>query len=238
MKRLRTAIGALALAACLLVLAGCASASEPKPEAEPENTESAKGTTAQEKPVDLEIVESGWSTDEHGYANYGIGIVNPNAGFEAQQITLTVTGRDAEGKIVFTQDDIIPFMLPEATYYLGGQAGRGTPADALEFSLSVDERYWVQNDRTSSAIFEITNPNEMVEEYASVYTGELSANLNWDDVEHVRTCVLLRDDAGAIIYGTSGYADYPADGQSVPFEVYAPGAPEHATFELNAIPSW
>lgn len=236
MKRLRMTLASLIMVASFCMLAGCASTGESKPE--PESTEAATENTLYVEPEDLEIIESGWSVGEHGYVNYGVGISNPNDGFEAQQVKLTTTGRDAEGKIVFTQDDYIPFILPGGTSYIGGQAGRETPPDTIEFSVTVDDRHWVKSDHVSSAIFEIANPNEIASEYAHTYTGELSANLNWDDIGSARLCVLLRDESGAIIYGSMSYVDYPAEGQTVPFEIHAPDVPEHATYELNAIPAW
>lgn len=237
MKRQNSRVIAFGLALALCMLGGCSAPSEERPE--PESTQPATENTLVAEPEDLEVIESGWSTDSHGYTHYGVGVRNPNADFEAQSIKLTATGRDADGKIVFTRDDTIPFMLPGAEYYLGGQAGNGTAPDSIEFSLEVDDRRWVKSDHTSSPVFEIGNANEVVGEFGQTsYTGELSANLSWDDTSSVRTSVILRDSAGAIVYGTDGYIDYPAEGQARPFELHVYEAPEHATYELNALPFW
>lgn len=227
---------ACSLAACfaLAFMGGCATSQE---RVQPESSEGASAEHQVIEPDPIEIIESGWSADEHGYIYYGIGLKNPNSSFEAQSVTVTITGKDDQGKIVFADNQVMSFILPGGEYYFGSQAGNGTAPQTVEFSVSVKDSGWVENDRQSFAAYDVANINEVVSEYGDTsFTGELTANADWSDVNSAWVSVILRDASGSIIYGTNTFADISEEGQTVPFEIHAYEPPEHATYELIAVP--
>lgn len=237
MKKLAIVLMGAALSLCLFGCGGGgtqfgASKSEPK-STEPavEKTEE-KGT-----PEPLELIESGWSAGESGYVHYGVGLKNPNTDFEAQFPTIKVTGKDAEGKILFSDEQVLNFMLPGAEYYYGGQAGDGIAPETVEFSLSVSNRNWIENDKQSMEIYTIGNTNEVVGDYGNYsYTGEITANEEWPDVESAMVNAILRDSSGTIIAGYFGFTDISKAGETSVFDISAYDVPEHSSYEIHAQP--
>lgn len=227
-------LGALTLATALCLF-GCSGESQ-QPE-EPKSTEPAGSAVEESTPQDISIIESGWSAGESGYVYYGIGIENPNSAFEAQFPTIKVTGKDADGKILFSNDQTLNFMLPGAKYYYGGQAGNGTAPATVEFSVSVSDRNWVANDKQSMEIYTIENANEVVGEYGNVnYTGEITVNEELRDVNEAMVNAILRDSAGNIVAGYTGFAEVSKAGDTTVFDISAYDVPEHASFEIYAQP--
>lgn len=226
-------LGALA-AAMALCLAGCGEGTD-KPE--PKSTEPASAPIEQSAPQDLTVIESGWSAGESGYVYYGVGIENPNTSFEARFPTIKVTGKDAEGKILFSDEQVLNFMLPGAKYYYGGQAGKGTAPTTVEITATIDDRNWVPNDKQSMEIYSISNTSELVGDFGSVsYTGEITANEEWSDVTEAMVNAILRDDAGNIVAGYFGFADVSKKGDTAAFDISAYDVPEHASYEIYAQP--
>lgn len=228
-----TAIAAAALLA--LTLAGCGGQEAPKEE--PSSSKPAKEEAKATAPVELEIIESGWMAGEQGYVYYGIGLKNPNASFGAEFPTIKVTGKDADGKVVFSDEQVLMFMLPGAEYYYGGQAGNGTAPATVEFSLSVSKNNWVETDKQDVEFYTISNPNEVKGAYGNdSFTGELTVNEEWENITSACISVILRGASGEIVGGYSGFADLPAKGQTTAFDVMAYDVPDHASYELYAQP--
>ena len=233
MKKI-AAIVATALLAVTLV--GCGSQESPKVEApNPEPAPEKNAETA--TPADLEIIESGWVAGEQGFVHYGLGLKNPNAGFGAEFPTIKVTGKDADGKIVFSDEQVLMFMLPGAEYYYGGQAGNGTAPATVEFSLSVSKNNWIPTDKQAVEFYTISNTNEVKGQYGNDnFTGELTVNEEWESVTSACVSVILRDAEGSIVSGYCGFADLPAEGQTTAFDVMAYDVPDHASYEVYAQP--
>lgn len=214
------------------------STAAPVPESTaPATSEAAGGGPEAESPSPMEMIESGWSVGGSGYVSYGVGIRNPNTSFEAEFPKITITGKDSEGKIVFSDEQVLMFMLPGAEYYFGGQAGNGTAPETVEFSVSVSKDDWIPNDKQSMAIYEITNINDVKGEYGDVdFTGEITTLEEWDDVSQTCVNVILRDESGEIIGGSYGFVDTPAKGETAPFAINEYGAPDYSSYEIYAQP--
>lgn len=241
MKKIAIVLLSAALSMCLFGCSGGGTqfgGSKSEPKSEPKSTEPAiEKTDSKETPKPLELVESGWSVGESGYVHYGVGFKNPNTSFEARFPTIKVTGKDSDGKILFSEDQVLSFMLPGATYYYGGQAGNGTAPETVDFSLSVSDRNWIANDKQSMEIYTISNINEVIGDYGDVdYTGEITANEEWSDVGSAMVNVILRDDSGNIIFGEFGFADISKAGETIAFDISSYNVPEHSSYEIYAQP--
>lgn len=236
MKKIALVALAVATALCL---AGCGGAQDSTnaQSAEPKSTEPASSPIEQSSPQELVAIESGWSAGESGYVFYGVGIENPNTSFEARFPKITVTGKDADGKILFSNDQVLNFMLPGAKYYYGGQAGNGTAPATVDITVSMEDRNWVANDKQSMEIYTISNANEIVGDYGNVsFTGEITANEEWSDVSQAMMNVILRDASGSIVAGYFGFAPVSKTGDTAVFDVSGYDVPEHASFEVYAQP--
>lgn len=239
---MRKAILMMAASALAFALAGCSGGNvdtkADAPEApQPESTAPAVAESESSDPLPLELIETGYSVSEDGYVFYGVGIKNPNTNFEAEFPVIQITGKDADGKIVFSDDQTLMFMLPGAEYYFGGQAGNGTKPEIVEFSASTSKDNWIPNDKQSMAIYDISNANEVVGEFGDVsYTGELTVLEEWDDVTSACVNVILRNEAGEIVYGDYTFVELPSSGESAPFELHAYDVPDHASYEIYAQP--
>lgn len=235
MKRLTTCMIALALPAALL--AGCASGETQK--AVPENTRPATEQSVAAAPEDLQLIQTGYTVDESGHVQFAVGVRNPNEGFEAQHYTLRITGKDDAGKIVFTSNQVMNFLLPGGEDWFASMAGNGTAPTTVEFDLSIKDANWVESDHMAEAVYTIGNVSEIVGDFGNVsYTGEITANKEWADVGSAWVSAILRDDAGVIVGGYFTYVDVSKQGETVPFEIAAYDVPEHSSFEVNALPWW
>lgn len=185
----------------------------------------------------LEIVESGWSVDSQGYVHYAIGLRN-NSDALISLPGFTITGRDAGGSVVFSDERYLSSVPAGGTTYFGSQAGNGTAPATVEFKVIGLRDYQVESGSASS--FEVVEAREVeVGLGGTSYTGEVrtvSAGEDGLDMGGVAITVVLRDDEGGIVYGNTGFASAANVGETSSFEVSCYGIPEHASFEAYAQP--
>lgn len=227
----RAMISAAGLA--LLTVTGCsekpaASKSENQPD-------SNAGQAKVNKPKQLELVESGYSVTDNGYVMYGVAIKNPNADFEAQFPSFTITGKADDGSIVFSDKQTCRVVFPGETMHYGFQAGNGVPPASVEFSLQ--DPKWVESNGLSGELLTISNTSEVPGRYGNTsFTGELSANsdVDKDVISQVALTVITRDESGAINFGTTTFCEMPDMNQSVPFDIPTYSIPDHSSYEIYA----
>lgn len=219
-------------------LVGCGSSSSSS-EGSSTGTTSAVGTTeASNEPVPVEIVESGYYITSSGYVMYGIVWKNPNTKYGVQFPAVNITGKDAEGKVVFSDKQVMSSMLPGEQQQFGMQAGNGTAPATVEFSIVDGDTQYIETSNPPQEWLTISNTNEVVGDFNTSYTGEMTTNSDeLEEYSQAWVSVILRDANGAIVYGCNSFADIAANGSSSTFEVSAYSElPEHASYELTAIP--
>lgn len=188
---------------------------------------------------ELEIVESGWSVDEQGYVHYAFGLHNPSDVW-ADMPGVLITGRDADGRVIFSDEQYISGVPAGQTTYFGSQAGDGTPPAAVEFRPIALQEYQVGTGSGTGAAYEVKDARavsdglggiKFVGEVTNVRDGEKRGGMG-----DVALTAVLRDASGAIVYGDTGYTSSPAEGESSSFEILAYGVPDYASFEVYAQP--
>ena len=185
-------------------------------------------------PSDLEIIESGWSVTEDGYVQYGIGIKNPNKDYEARLFTITVSGKDENGKILFSEYSVIGSVFPNGEYYFGTQVGNGLAPTSLDFIISVSENNWVESSDQSTSRFVISNTNEIPGDYGLVsFTGEISTT-DKSATGGVFLSLVFRNKEGKIIGGSNGFTDIATTNTKYPFEVRTFSPVEHDKYDIFA----
>ena len=186
--------------------------------------------------ADLEIVESGWSVDSQGYVHYALGL-RSTGDLEIELPGITITGRDASGNVVFSEEQYFSVVPSGEVAYFGGQSGNGGTAPAtVEFSPIALQDYNVGSVAQSSE-FSVSDVSVLPERYGVTnFVGEVTTEKDdgTDVGSQVAISLVLRDDSGAIIYGCITFVSRPAPGKSTSFEISPYGIPDFATYEVHA----
>ena len=178
MKKL-IALGAAAVLAVTLV--GCSGGGEDKPSSgDPSVSEPAAGANEPAKENKLAIVETGWSA-ENDYIHYGA-IIENQGGQAALFPTIKVTGKDASGNVVSSDEQTLMIIYPGQKLAWGGQAGNGTAPDSVEFEVSTKSSNWIDGDPVDQQ-YELTGVSAQDNGYGMIdFVGEIK-NLTDADVD-------------------------------------------------------
>lgn len=190
----------------------------------------------------LELVETGWSADESGYVHYAFGLRNTSDSVCIQFPSVEITGRDDDGTVLFSDTQVLVVSFPGETTYFGSQAGNGNgiiPA-TVDFTVLEPDDYSYVNS-SESASFKVDNLNAAPDGYGGeIFSGEISVAKDSARVREqssqLNVSLVLRDDAGAIIYGFDTYVDWPPEGGSRPFSMDVFDPPAYDSFEVHVQP--
>lgn len=199
----------LASAALCVSLVGCGGQSQDQSDSQQVETVSIDATP-------IQIERSGFSVSSDGEVNYVFTMNNPNKGYIADRITLSITGYDENGSMVLGAAESVERMFPGVQYAISGStflAGSGT-LSRLEVSPSMDGVGWIETDVDSDAaadLFSIVNPRtgRMADDSVSISgrvvldDEELLANIEGVDANAVsaKICAVLLDTEGNIVGG-------------------------------------
>lgn len=206
-----------------------------------ESEDDAGGTDGTAAPVTdenpLEIVESGWSVDSGGYVNYAFALRN-NSGVQVDYPGVTITGRDEDGRVLFSQEQYVSGIPAGGTRYFGFQAGNGTAPAEVEFTPINPPDYFLGSEEDTTSAFSVSGVRAVSDGLGGIkVVGEVTTERigDEDDLGQVSLTAVLRDESGAIVYGSTGYASRPSVGQTTSFEVLMIGAPDdYADLEVYA----
>lgn len=190
------------------------------------------------EPVQLELVESGWSPGTGGFINYAFAIRNPSSTETVDYPEVVITGRAADGSVVFSHSQVLFSIGPGETQYFGGPAGNGTAPDTVEFALGASNDFDITEADETRATFSFSPVSEVSSSMGgSSFTGELTVSDGTvpELANSVAVIIVLRDESGSIVYGCSTYISMPEPGRSAPFECDAFGHPDYATAEAHAL---
>ena len=198
--------------------------------------EGAGGDAPAADAADLEIVESGWSVDSQGYVHYALGL-RSSGDMEIEMPGVAITGRDASGNVIFSEEQHFSAAPSGAVAYFGGQSGNGGTAPAtVEFSPIAPQDHNIGSVAQSSA-FSVSGVSVLPERYGvTSFVGEVTTEKDdgTDVGSQVAISLVLRDESDAIIYGCMTFVSRPAVGESTSFEISPYGIPEYATYEVHA----
>ncbi|KFI84137.1 Serine/threonine protein kinase [Bifidobacterium pullorum] len=190
----------------------------------------------------LELVETGWSADESGYVHYAFGLRNTSDSLCVRSPSIEITGRGEDGTVLFSATQVLMVSFPGETTYFGAQAGNGNgiiPA-TVDFTVLEPEDYNYETS-SESASFKASNLHAASDGYGGeIFSGEISVAKDSARVRErssqLNVSLVLRDDAGAIIYGFDTYVDWPPEGGSRPFSMDVYDPPAYDSFEVYAQP--
>ena len=207
-------------------------------------TQVAKTTSA---PQPLELSEACYVTD-NGYVYYTVAVQNPNTDYMADFATITVTGKDADGKVAFNDDWVIGTIMPGTTTYWANQAGHGDVSDDLtiDLSVSVSKSNWkTPKAQMPADLYTFENTSLETEQFGHLRAaGEVtiaddSLELGYNGVTQPMIVCVLRDADGNLVDGFNGYLTGKelVTGQPTAFEISSyHNGPDYETYELHANP--
>lgn len=213
-------------------------ASAPAADDEPEpDDDAATAPAPSDATADLEIVESGWSADSQGYVHYAVGLRN-NGDVTVVTPGFTITGRDASGRVVFSDEQILSILEPGATAYWGFQAGNGAEPATVDFAPIEPQGYQLEAGAEASR-FSVSGTNVVPDGIGGTnFTGDVTTEFAGDQVlggGQVAIVVVLRDETGAIVGGDASFVSAPAEGEPASFEVHMYDVPDYASYDVYAL---
>ena len=190
----------------------------------------------------LELVETGWSADESGYVHYAFGLRNTSDSLCIQLPSVEITGRGEDGSVLFSETLIMANAFAGETVYFGSEIGNGNgivPA-TVDFTVLEPDDYSYVNS-SESASFKADNLSAAPDGYGGeIFSGEISVVKDSARVREqssmLAVSLVLRDDAGAIVYGYSTFVDWPSEGGSRPFSMDVIDPPAYDSFEVHVQP--
>lgn len=190
----------------------------------------------------LELVETGWSADESGYVHYAFGLRNTSDSVCIQLPSVEITGRGEDGSVLFSETLIMANAFAGETVYFGSETGNGNgivPA-TVDFTVLEPDDYSYVNS-SESASFKADNLSAAPDGYGGeIFSGEISVVKDSARVREqssmLAVSLVLRDDAGAIVYGYSTFVDWPSEGGSRPFSMDVIDPPAYDSFEVHVQP--
>lgn len=190
----------------------------------------------------LELVETGWSADESGYVHYAFGLRNTSDSVCIQLPSVEITGRGEDGSVLFSETLIMANAFAGETVYFGSETGNGNgivPATVDFTVLEPDDYSYVNSGESAS--FKADNLSAASDGYGGeIFSGEISVVKDSARVREqssmLAVSLVLRDEAGAIVYGYSTFVDWPPEGGSRPFSMDVYDPPAYDSFEVYAQP--
>lgn len=223
----------LAVVFIVLCLVGCNS--QPK-ESNPSPSPAAEEISSGPQRQDIVVKEYGFSADEYGKTHYGVIIENPNDQYAAERFQVSITARDADGKILGTDTANPRYLFPLQTTAIAGPIQTTTAPDSIEVKVSINDSSWKVDDSIQGGdvdtAYHVENLAEIDKGYGMVsVTGEVF-NDSGADAEQMIVNLIMRDADGKIVYGDYDYVKtrVPA-GDSSAFEFNCFDLPEHAVIE-------
>lgn len=212
---------------------------DPSPR-DPAGDDAAHGNAEYDNP--LELVETGWSADESGYVHYAFGLRNTSDSVCIQLPSVEITGRGEDGSVLFSETLIMANAFAGETVYFGSEIGNGNgivPA-TVDFTVLEPDDYSYVNS-SESASFKADNLSAAPDGYGGeIFSGEISVVKDSARVREqssmLAVSLVLRDDAGAIVYGYSTFVDWPSEGGSRPFSMDVIDPPAYDSFEVHVQP--
>lgn len=187
---------------------------------------------------ELVVAESSWRMS-NGYISYVIALKNESEDMAVEYPAFNIVGRDSEGKVVSSEEQVLSWIDPGETMYFSSIAGTGavTP-HSVDFLPIAPDGYQIHQARSGSAVFRVTDVSATTDTFGgTVFVGEAI----WEDGERsedatsdILVTVVLRDEAGEMVGGTTTIVSCPERGVPVAFQTLGEDMPAYASIEAYA----
>lgn len=188
----------------------------------------------------LSLVETGWSADLLGYIRYGFGLRNDSADAAVVLPTVTIVGRDDNGAVLFSQDQVLNSIYPGQTIYFGAPVGNGAVPASVDFTIKKPTEFDILSNVEDPPVLNVSNTSAVNGRASGKkFTGEVElvgGKLPNFGMGGAALTVILRDAEGSLVFGDTAFVDGLQEGESIPFEINCPTVPDYVTFEIHAQP--
>ncbi len=208
-------------------------------EDEPTNVVSGETSTDDKKEKELTIKDSGWTyytvAGWGGYISYGVEVYNSSEYYLASFPKVKCTGRDEDGKILFSYDELVDYVYPKETIFVGTTFNVDEKPATIEITVEVSKNNW---ESTKGATYPknntqiVSNVSEQKDDNLVIYNGEIENTSDTDLSNDILTVIFKKD--GKIVGGNNTYSDNLDAGQKSIFTIYASTPPVYDTYEVSA----
>lgn len=187
----------------------------------------------------LELAEYGWSAT-NGYVEYAIALRNTDAKHAVRFPKVTITGKDADGSVIFSDTPVFPLLYAGQRAYFAGQVGNGERPETVDFTIETPAASDIINtggveEFSVRGVRRRESGSGVVTFSGEVYTRRDDDNGNGVYLDDAVIVVLvLRDKNGRIVYGRNVQIAKPALGKARAFSVETYGLPDYDAYELYA----
>ena len=201
------------------------------------NPQSSTETSQGPNELGIELVEYGWTHADGGMISFAFAVRNVNAEEIVDYPHVTVTGRAADGTVVFSEPYTISSIGPGETNYLGDTIGNGTSPDTVEFTLNRGNDFDFEPNSSVRPTFKVSPVSEVgpAADGSITFAGEVEMSEGDipDAAYDLRITIVLRDESGTIICGQNTDIEIPEPGKPVPYSCMMFNPPEHASAEAH-----
>lgn len=188
----------------------------------------------------LSLIETGWTADSSGYINYGFGLRNESIDTAVMFPTVLIIGRDDNGAVLYSEEQVLGSVYPGQTIYFGFPAGNGVVPASVDFKIKRPTELNLSNNVENPLALSVSNTSAVGNGALSTkFTGEVELTGG----EHLGVgmggaalTVILRNAEGSIVFGNTTFVDGLQEGESTPFEICCFAVPDYATYEIHAQP--
>jgi hypothetical protein len=153
------------------------------------------------------------------YVHWTVVIENPNADVYGTFPTVSVTGRDAAGKVVGTDDQVLDSLPPGGTIAFSGQASMTEKPAKVEIAYKSVDWYDTKTTAADYPPFTVSDISVKKQEFGGlVVTGEV-ANPYKYAVSSLAATALFRNASGKLIGGTTSFLEDLPAAASMPMQV-------------------
>lgn len=186
----------------------------------------------------LQIGESGWYARD-GYVHYAFELRDTSADKGVSAPTISIVGKDKEGKILFTDDSGVFQIDAGQSIWVGGEAGNGGKnPSTVEFKPVESSEYHYTSE--GEWAFSVGSLNTSKSEETTNFTGEIRLTSRTAETmyQQAKLALVLRDKNGKIVYGDMEFIPLPGEGETQAFSITEMNdeIPKYATFEVYAQP--
>lgn len=182
----------------------------------------------------LSIVESAWSMS-NGYVQFTYALRNDLTDDVIELPQVTVTGKAADGTILFTQDTALSIIGPGQMQYYTSIANSSQKPATVEFAPVVPSKYKI-GKAESAGSFTVGNVSEKSKGGMTDVTGEVRVD-EAPDISYssdIMVTAVFRDALGLIVGGAQTSVSRPEEGKSIAFDIQPLYKVDYASVEVHA----
>ena len=189
----------------------------------------------------VRIIESGYTVDDDGYVFYSVALKNSNDGVLLKTPAFRVTGYDANGSVLFSEEHYVGALGAGETHWDAGQAGGGAVPARVAFAPIEPDSSAVKRSGAATPEYTVEGLSAQADGYGgTTFSGTVSMldeGTYADSPGNAAVAIVLRDKAGKAVWGNTVFVSAVGKGSAVPFSGMFVNVPAYATMEAH-VQAW